>query len=90
MTMAIDRHTSHDVGPPVASTLITYVVWFFLGNLGGHRFLTGRVGAGALMLALHVLGWITLWVFGLGFLVWGVVGLWWLIDAFLIPGWLSR
>jgi len=88
--MAIDRQTSHDVGPPVASTLITYVVWFFLGNLGGHRFLTGRVGAGALMLALHVLGWITLWVFGLGFLVWGVVGLWWLIDAFLIPGWLSR
>ncbi len=88
--MAIDRYSPHEVGPPVASTLITYVVWFFLGNIGGHRFLTGRVGTGLLMLTLHIIGWLTFWLFGLGFLVWGVVGVWWLIDALLIPGWLRR
>ena len=87
--MAIDRYRTNEVGPPVASTLITYVVWFFLGNIGGHRFLTGRVFSGAVMLILHVLGWLTWW-FGLGFLIWGFVGLWWLVDAFLIPGWLAR
>ncbi len=85
--MAIERHSPNEVGPPVASTAITYLVWFFLGNIGGHRFLTGRVGTGLMMLGLHVAGWLTWW-FGLGFLIWGLVGLWWLIDALLIPGWL--
>ena len=88
--MAIDRYSTNDVGPPVASTLITYLVWFFLGNIGGHRLLTGRVGTGLVMLVLHVVGWLTWWLLGLGFLVWGVVGVWWLIDALLIPGWLAR
>ena len=87
--MAIDRYSSHDVGPPVASTLITYLVWFFLGNLGGHRFITGRVGTGLIMLLLHGVGWLTWW-FGLGFIIWGFVGIWWLIDGLLIPGWLRR
>ncbi len=85
--MAIDRYRTHDIGQPVASTLITYVVWFFLGNLGGHRFVTGRVGSGLVMLMLHGLGWLTFW-FGLGYVIWAFVGIWWLIDALLIPGWL--
>ncbi len=41
------------------------------------------------MLGLHLLGWLTWW-FGLGIVIWGVVGSWWLIDALLIPGWLRR
>lgn len=88
--MAIDRYRANEVGQPVASTLITYVVWFFLGNIGGHRFLTGRVGSGLVMLGLHILGWLTFWLLGLGFLIWGAVGVWWLVDALLIPGWLRR
>lgn len=87
--MAIDRYRSRDVGQPVASTLITYVVWFFLGTFGGHRFITGRVGTGLLMLLMQGFGWLTWW-FGLGFLVWGLLGIWWLIDALLIPGWLRE
>ena len=87
--MAIDRYRSNEVGQPVVSTLVTSVVWFLLGTLGGHRFLTGRVGSGLLMLALQALGWLTFW-FGLGFIVWGVLGLWWLIDALFIPGWLRN
>ena len=88
--MAIDRYSPHQVGLPVASTAITYLVWFFLGNIGGHRFLTGRVGTGLMMLGLHILGWLTWWLFGLGVLIWSAVGVWWLIDALLIPGWLRR
>lgn len=87
--MAIDRYRSNDVGQPVASTLITYVVWFFLGTLGGHRFITGRVGTGLLMLGLQGLGWLTFW-FGFGFIVWGLLAVWWLVDALLIPGWLRE
>ena len=87
--MAIDRYRSNEVGQPVVGTLLTYVVWFFLGNLGGHRFITGRVGSGLTMLLLHGLGWLTFW-FGLGYLIWGFVGVWWLIDVLLIPGWLRE
>lgn len=74
-------------GDATLATVITYVVWFFLGSLGAHRFITGRVGSGLGMLALNGLGWLTFW-FGLGFLIWGALGLWWLVDAVLIPGWL--
>lgn len=70
-------------------TIVVYLVWFFLGNLGVHRMITGRVATGLLMLLLHGLGWLTWW-FGLGFLIWGFVGLWWLVDALLIPGWLRQ
>ena len=88
----IDRRRDRAIGDPAntaTATLLTYVVWFFLGNLGGHRFMTGRVGTGLIMLLLHGLGWLTFW-FGLGFLIWALVGVWWLIDALLIPGWLRR
>ena len=83
----IDRYRSTPPASAATGTVLTYVVWFFLGNLGGHRFVTGRVGTGLIMLALHGLGWLTFW-FGLGYLIWAFVGVWWLVDALLIPGWL--
>lgn len=81
----IDRYRNE--ADATGMTIVVYLVWFFLGNLGVHRMVTGRVGSGMLMLLLHGLGWLTFW-FGLGFLIWGFVGVWWLVDAFLIPGWL--
>jgi len=81
----VDRYRNE--ADATGMTIIVYLVWFFLGNLGVHRMVTGRVGTGMLILLLHGLGWLTFW-FGLGFLIWGFVGLWWLVDAFLIPGWL--
>jgi len=83
----IDRYRNE--ADATGMTIVVYLVWFFLGNLGVHRLVTGRVGSGMLMLLLHGFGWLTFW-FGLGFLIWGFVGLWWLIDAFLIPGWLRH
>lgn len=84
---AIDRIRNE--ADATGMTIVVYMVWFFLGNLGVHRLITGRVGSGLLMLVLHGLGWLTFW-FGLGFVIWGVVGLWWLVDALLIPGWLRE
>ena len=81
----IDRYRNE--ADATGMTIVVYVVWFFLGNLGIHRMITGRVGTGLMMLLLHGLGWLTFW-FGLGFIIWGLVGVWWLIDALLIPGWL--
>ena len=80
----IDRY--REPGDTNAMMVVSYLVWFFLGNLGIHRMINGRVGTGLIMLLLHGLGWLTWW-FGLGFIIWGLVGLWWLLDALLIPGW---
>lgn len=88
--MAIDNYRGNPVGDPVVSTLLTYVVWFFLGVFGGHRFITGRVFTGLLMLLLHGLGWLTIWLFGIGLVFWIPLGIWWLLDALLIPGWVRN
>jgi TM2 domain-containing membrane protein YozV len=69
------------------SLLIAYLIWFFLGGLGVHRFYLGdsrsggiilgcAVGAIALGLAIHPF-------FGI---LWAVVGVWLLVDLFLMPG----
>ncbi|MBU1307357.1 MAG: TM2 domain-containing protein [Alphaproteobacteria bacterium] len=69
------------------SLVAAYVLWFFLGYVGAHRFYLGRPLSGFVMLALSAVTLLLSFVsFGiLGFL-WFVVGLWWLVDALLIPG----
>jgi TM2 domain-containing membrane protein YozV len=69
------------------SLVAAYVLWFFLGYVGAHRFYLGRPVSGLIMLALSgVTLLLTLVSFGLLGFLWGAVGLWWLIDALLIPG----
>lgn len=65
---------------------VAYLLWFFLGGFGGHRFYIGRKGSAIGMIALNALGWLTVWIFGLGVVFWAALGIWWLVDAFLIPG----
>lgn len=55
--------------------LLAYVLWFFLGVFGAHRFYLGKMGTAILQLLF------TLSVFGAIITV-----VWWVIDAFLIPG----
>ena len=79
--MLIEQRVTNDA----KSTGAAYLLWFFLGLIGAHRFYLGRVGTGILQLLLFGIGWLTMFII-VGFLFLGIVGLWWLIDAFLIPG----
>lgn len=62
------------------STGASYLLWFFLGGFGAHRFYLGRNGTAITQLLLLLLGWIP---FAIG---WVALGIWLLVDLFLIPG----
>lgn len=57
-----------------------YMLWFFLGAFGVHRFYLGSWGIGVLILACTTLAFVT---FGLTGLVSGLIMV---LDLFLIPG----
>jgi TM2 domain-containing membrane protein YozV len=64
---------------------VAYLLWFFLGWLGVHRFYAKRTGSGAAILVLTIVGWITV-LLGVGLILFVVVGVWLFVDIFLIPG----
>jgi TM2 domain-containing membrane protein YozV len=66
------------------SMLVSYVLWWFLGVFGAHRFYLGRTGTAVAMLAITLLS-IPLTLIFIGFLGFAVIGVWWIIDAFMIP-----
>ena len=69
------------------SLLVSYLLWGFLGYVGAHRFYLGKPLSGLIMLALSsVVLVLTLVSFGILSFLWALVGLWWLIDALLVPG----
>jgi len=84
--MSADVHTRMMFETNRKSVGIAYALWFFLGGAGAHRFYTGRIGTGCLMLALLIFG-----VAGAGqggeslLIIDGIIAL---VDAFLIPGWI--
>jgi TM2 domain-containing membrane protein YozV len=61
------------------TALVAYLLWFFLGLVGGHNFYLGRIGVAVTQLILSIT------VIGLLITV-----VWVLVDAFLIPGWVRR
>ncbi|WP_091950306.1 TM2 domain-containing protein [Phyllobacterium sp. YR620] len=81
----IEQRISNDA----KSMFAAYLLWFFLGGFGIHRFYLGRGGSGALMCFMCIAGIVTyLVVIGIFLLIF--VGIWWLIDIFLIPGMISK
>ncbi|SLN16052.1 TM2 domain protein [Roseovarius gaetbuli] len=64
---------------------MVYLLWLFLGVLGIHRFYLGKTRSAVGMLVLTILGGFTLMVSIGAFLLIGL-GIWLLVDAFLIPG----
>ena len=55
-----------DISPK--SKLITVLLALFLGTLGLHRLYIGKIRTGLAILILSILGWVTMWVGGLGFI----------------------
>lgn len=70
------------------SALVAYLLWFFLGFFGAHRFYLGRWGSGLVQLVLFGIGSALTFLL-VGYLPLALLGLWWLLDALLIPGMIS-
>ena len=66
------------------STGVAYLLWFFLGSLGAHRFYLGSWGIGLLILVCTGLGFLT---FGLTGLVSLAIVVW---DLFTLPSQVRR
>lgn len=59
---------------------VTYLLWLILGGIGAHRYYIGRTATGVVYTVLWLSGFL------LALIPWIAVGIWWIIDAFLIPG----
>lgn len=70
------------------SILLAYLLWFFLGTFGAHRFYIG-VGGGVAMLILNLVSLATTFLL-IGYLGLTLIAIWWVIDALLIPGMVAR
>lgn len=66
------------------SVVIAYVLWFFLGYLGIHKFYLRQPFMGIFYLILQGIGWLTTPIF-IGWLFLGLWALLWLLDAFTMP-----
>lgn len=71
------------------SLIVAYLLWWFLGLAGVHRFYLGRYISGFVQLLLSLVGGILAYVYvGLPLLL--IVLLWWALDAFLTYGMVNK
>ncbi|WP_051235828.1 TM2 domain-containing protein [Paenibacillus pinihumi] len=63
-------------GHLIKNRVLAYIIWYFLGLFGGHRFYTGRRKSGWAQLAL------SLTIAGLPLTL-----VWWAVDAFYLHKW---
>ena len=95
MTDKVEQKVSNDTQAMMAfesqkkSVGIAYLLWFFLGMLGVHRFYAGKVGSGVIMLVLWVISLILTLVY-VGLLGFFILWIWWVVDAFLLNGIITR
>ncbi|MCE5039371.1 TM2 domain-containing protein [Staphylococcus auricularis] len=71
--------------PEPRNKVIAYVLWFFLGQLGVHRFYCGKNGTAVIQLLLALIGYATT-VILIGYIILPILWLWLIVDIFLIPG----
>ena len=63
--------------------VVAYLLWWFLGFAGVHRFYLNRIPTGIMQLLLFLLGWALAIVY-VGFAFLAIWGIWWLLDAFFV------
>ncbi|MEM9754759.1 MAG: TM2 domain-containing protein [Pseudomonadota bacterium] len=80
--MLVEQRLANDQKNPV----VAYLLWFFLGGFGAHRFYLGKIGSAVGQLILFWLGIVLLFVFLIGIALLIAFTVWWIVDAFLIPG----
>lgn len=68
------------------SMAVSYLLWFFFGSFGGHRFYNGKTGSAVAILLMTIFGFLLSFVY-IGVFLLIPVWIWVLVDAFLIPGW---
>jgi TM2 domain-containing membrane protein YozV len=69
------------------SVFVAYLFWFFLGYIGAHRFYLGHLGSGLLYVFIIVAS-VAFFQASDGASIIAaalLIGLWWLVDALLIP-----
>lgn len=71
-----------------ADTVVTWILWLFLGMWGAHRFYLKRNNA-ILMLVLTIIGYLTA-ILLVGFLILLITWVWWIVDAFHINQFLKQ
>ncbi|MDO5643583.1 MAG: TM2 domain-containing protein, partial [Paracoccus sp. (in: a-proteobacteria)] len=83
--MLVEQRISNDAKSPV----VAYLLLVFLGWFGAHRFYLGQTGTAITMLILTILGALT-FVMIIGIFMLAAVGIWCVIDIFLIPGMIQK
>ena len=68
---------------------VAFLLWFFLGGFGAHRFYLKHTGTAIAMLIITVVS-IPLTLVIVGFIGLAAVGIWWIVDAFLISGMVEK
>lgn len=64
---------------------VAYLLWFFFGGFGGHRFYLGETGSAAALLIITLVS-IALMFVVVGFFTLAISAIWVFVDLFLIPG----
>lgn len=66
------------------NSVVAYLIWWFFGFMGGHRYYFGKTQSAV---AMTLIFWLGVWVFGLGA---AITLIWAIIDVFSIGSWLRE
>lgn len=79
--MLIEQRVANDA----KSVMVAYVLWFFAGLAGAHRFYLGRSFSGFILLLISLFGVILMFA-GIGAILLAFSVIWLLWDMIAIPG----